>query len=46
VKGEIYALLGSNGCGKTTIIKCIIDRLRPQSGSVLIFGFNANLVQS
>jgi ABC-type multidrug transport system ATPase subunit len=39
-------LLGSNGCGKTTLIKCIIARLKPLSGSVLIFGLNANLVKS
>ncbi|KPM04295.1 ABC transporter-like protein 2 [Sarcoptes scabiei] len=37
-KGEIYSLLGSNGCGKTTLLNILLGRIRPHSGSVYILG--------
>lgn len=37
-KGEIYALIGPNAAGKTTIIKMITGLLAPTSGSIRIFG--------
>ena len=37
-KGSIYALLGSSGCGKTSLLKCILGRLTPESGKVRVFG--------
>ncbi len=36
--GEIVGFLGPNGAGKSTTIKMIIGQLRPQSGSIEIFG--------
>lgn len=35
-KGKMYALLGLNGSGKTTIIKMITGLLKTRSGSVLV----------
>jgi branched-chain amino acid transport system ATP-binding protein len=33
--GETVALLGTNGNGKSTLIKCIMGILRPQAGSIV-----------
>ncbi len=35
---EIRVILGTSGCGKTTLLKNIIGLLKPFSGSVKIFG--------
>jgi branched-chain amino acid transport system ATP-binding protein len=35
-RGETAALLGTNGNGKSTLIKCIMGILRPSAGRVLI----------
>ena len=37
-QGEVYGFLGPNGAGKTTSLKCLLGLLRPDSGSVRIFG--------
>ena len=34
--GEICALTGTNGCGKTTLTKLMVGILRPDSGRILI----------
>jgi ABC-2 type transport system ATP-binding protein len=39
-KGSIFALLGSNGAGKTTIIKILTTLLRQDSGTVCVNGFD------
>lgn len=39
-KGSIFALLGSNGAGKTTIVKILATLLKPDSGSAAINGFD------
>ncbi len=36
--GEIFGLVGTNGAGKTTCIKCLLDLCRPDAGRVRIFG--------
>lgn len=37
-RGEVFALLGPNGSGKTTTIRMILDILRPDSGSIRVLG--------
>ncbi len=37
-QGEVFALLGPNGSGKTTTIKMILGMLKPDSGSVEFLG--------
>jgi simple sugar transport system ATP-binding protein len=36
--GEIVALLGENGAGKTTLMNILGGRLRPDAGSIELFG--------
>jgi branched-chain amino acid transport system ATP-binding protein len=36
--GEVVALLGRNGMGKTTTIRCIMGLLRPRTGAILFGG--------
>ena len=40
-RGEFYALLGPNGAGKTTTLRIVAGLLRPDAGSVSIFGIDA-----
>jgi len=38
--GGCYGFFGRNGAGKTTTIKCLLNLLRPQSGTVRVFGLD------
>ena len=38
--GELFALLGSSGCGKTTVLRCIAGLERPDSGSITVDGID------
>jgi ABC-2 type transport system ATP-binding protein len=40
-RGEIFGFLGPNGAGKTTTIRCMLDVIRPDAGSVRILGLDA-----
>ncbi len=37
-EGDVFAFLGSNGSGKTTTFRCLLDIYTPTSGEVLILG--------
>src|SRR5579864_2805340 len=38
--GRCYRFFGRNGAGKTTTIKCLLNLLQPDSGTVRVFGLN------
>jgi ABC-2 type transport system ATP-binding protein len=39
-RGSIFALLGSNGAGKTTIVRILSTLLKPDGGTALVDGFD------
>lgn len=45
-KGEIVALIGANGAGKSTVLKTISGLLRPGSGSILFDGDDIKRMES
>ncbi len=39
-QGEVFGFLGPNGAGKTTTIRCMLDLIRPQGGTIRVLGLN------
>jgi ABC-2 type transport system ATP-binding protein len=39
-RGSIFALLGSNGAGKTTVVKILSTLLKPDAGTATVAGFD------
>ena len=39
-RGETFALLGPNGSGKTTTLKCLVGLILPTSGAISVEGFD------
>ena len=38
--GRCYGFFGRNGAGKTTTIKCLLNLLQPDTGTVRVFGLD------
>lgn len=45
-RGEVYGLIGPNGCGKSTTMKVILGLLRATEGKARIFGRDSTSVAS
>ncbi len=45
-KGEILALIGGSGCGKSVLVKHVAGLMRPDSGRVIIEGREINRLSS
>ena len=39
-QGEIFGFLGPNGAGKTTTIRCMLDLIRPNGGTLRVMGYD------
>jgi ABC-2 type transport system ATP-binding protein len=39
-RGEMLGFLGPNGAGKTTTIRCLLDLIRPDGGTVRVLGLD------
>jgi ABC-2 type transport system ATP-binding protein len=39
--GQCFGLLGPNGAGKTTLIRSVMGRVKPDSGTISVFGHTA-----
>lgn len=44
-KGEIFCILGANGCGKTTLLKCITGINKLKKGNILIKNKNISSLE-
>lgn len=36
--GEVYALLGRNGAGKSSLVRCLLGQQKPSRGRISVFG--------
>ena len=39
-RGQIFGIVGSNGCGKSTLVRIISTLLYPDGGSISVFGYD------
>jgi ABC-2 type transport system ATP-binding protein len=39
--GQVYALLGRNGAGKSSLVRCLLGMQKPSAGAALLFGADA-----
>jgi ABC-2 type transport system ATP-binding protein len=39
--GSVYALLGRNGAGKSSLIRCLLGQRKPEKGSITLLGKDA-----
>ncbi|HEY6842989.1 MAG TPA: ABC transporter ATP-binding protein [Thermoanaerobaculia bacterium] len=37
-RGSVYALLGRNGAGKSSLVRCILGQRKPESGTIRVLG--------
>lgn len=44
MEGDVFSILGPNGCGKTTLLKCLCGILKPTRGSILLDDVNVNSI--
>jgi ABC-2 type transport system ATP-binding protein len=40
-RGSVYALLGRNGAGKSSLVRCALGQQKPRSGRIELFGDDA-----
>ncbi|MCU0290898.1 MAG: ABC transporter ATP-binding protein [Thermoanaerobaculaceae bacterium] len=40
-RGCVYALLGRNGAGKSSLVRCLLGQQKPTAGTALLFGKDA-----
>lgn len=45
-RGEIFAIAGGNGCGKTTLLREIIGLITPSSGTIRLFGLDSRRLEA
>ena len=41
-----YSLLGASGCGKTTLLRCILSSLEPDYGEITVLGMEPGIRSS
>lgn len=45
-KGKVIAIMGSSGCGKTTLLRLISGQIKPLTGKVKVFGQDISTISN